>query len=197
MEPKGNKIVRRVIYFILFAGLAACFVFLGEKYKSNSKIKEYTIKDYYPNMNEKLFTVVNGSGLIDLLRSKDSHLIMVGSSKSVYSQKYIEELSLVANSLGVEKIFYYDSYSDKSQKNSNYYEIRNLLEGYLTTTDGSTKNLLAPSFYVIKNGEVKYYNTETVAMKNTDSVERYWSESKELEFSAEIALAINKYYLNK
>ena len=197
MEPKGNKIVRRVIYFILFAGLAACFVFLGEKYKSNSEVREYTIKDYYPDMSEKLFTVVNGSGLIDLLRSKESHLIMVGSSKSVYSQKYIEEISLVANSLGVEKIYYYDSYNDKSQKNSNYYEIRNLLEGYLTTTDGSTKNLLAPSFYVIRNGEVKYYNTETVAMKNTDSVEKYWTDAKELEFTSEIALAINKYYLNK
>lgn len=197
MEPKGNKIVRKVIYFILFAILIAGFIYLGEKYKDNSDVKVPTIQDYYPNMNGELFDVVSGSKLINILRDKGNYLIMVGSSKSIYSQKYIEELSLIANNLSLDKIYYYDSHSDKSQKNSNYYEIRNLLEGYLTTTDGSTKNLLAPSFYVIKNGEVKYYNTDTSAMKNTDNPEKYWIEVRKIEFASEITTAINNYYLNK
>ncbi len=89
-----------------------------------------------------------------------------------------------------------DTTEIKSQKNSNYYEIRKLLTGNLTTTDGSTRNLLAPSFYIIVNGEVKYYNTETSAMKNTDNPEKYWTEEKEIEFASEISEAINKYYRN-
>ena len=196
MEPKGNKIVRKIIYIILFAILIAGFVYLGEKYKSNSEVKVYTIKDYYPNIKTDIFDVVSGSKLINILKSKENHLIMIGSSKSKYSQKYIIELENILKELKINQVSYYDSYSDKSQKNSNYYEIRKLLDGNLTETDGSDRNLLAPSFYIIINGEVKYYNTETSAMKNTDNPEKYWSEEKEIEFASEISEAINKYYRN-
>ncbi len=194
MEPRGNKIVRRIIYFILFAILIAGFIYLGEKYKDNSKVKVYTIEDYYPDIDSNIFEVVSGSKLINVLKDKGDHLILVGSSKSKYSQKYITELKTVLRELNINNIIYYDSYSDKSQKNSNYYEIRKLLAGNLITTDGSNQNLLAPSFYIIKNGEVKYYNIETAVMKNTDNPEKYWTEDKEIEFTSEISDAINKYY---
>ena len=197
MEPKGNKIVRKLIYFIIFAVLVAGFVYLGEKYKGNSLVKTYTITDYYPEADGELFEVVSGSRLINILKSKDSYLVLIGSSKSEYSKKYLEEIQSIAKELNIEKIEYYDLRRDKTQKNSNYYEIRKLLNGFLTTTDGSEQNLLAPSFYIIKKGKVAYYNTETVAMKNTDNVDKYWTEPKEIEFYSEITVAINKYYLNK
>ena len=195
MKPIGNKIVRRILYIVLFAALIAGFVYLGEKYKGNSEVKVYTIEDYYPGIDSKIFEVINGAKLINVLRDKGNHLILIGSSKSVYSQQYIKEIKSIVEEIGIDKVIYYDSYSDKSQKNSNYYEIRNLLEGYLTETDGSKRNLLSPSFYIIKNGEIKYYNTETSAMKNTDNPEKYWTEEKEIEFSSEISSAINKYYI--
>ena len=197
MEPRGNKIVRKIIYFVIFAILVVGFVYLGEKYKDNSKIKTYTITDYYPEADGELFEVVSGSKLINILKSKDSYLILIGSSKSEYSQKYLAEIQSIAKELNIEKIEYYDLKRDKTQKNSNYYEIRKQLDGFLTTTDGSTQNLLAPSFYILKKGKVVFYNTETVAMKNTDNVEKYWTEPKEIEFYSEISVAINKYYLNK
>ena len=197
MEPKGNKIVRKLIYFIIFAVLVAGFVYLGEKYKDNSLVKTYTITDYYPEADGDIFVVVSGSRLINILKSKDSYLVLIGSSKSEYSKKYLEEIQSIAKELNIEKIEYYDLRRDKTQKNSNYYEIRKLLNGFLTTTDGSEQNLLAPSFYIIKKGKVAYYNTETVAMKNTDNVDKYWTEPKEIEFYSEITVAINKYYLNK
>ena len=197
MEPRGNKIVRKIIYFILFAILIAGFIYLGEKYKGNSDTKVYTIEDYYPGIDTNIFEVINGSKFINVLKDKGNHLVLVGSSKSIYSQKYILEIKSIMEDLDVTKVLYYDSYSDKSQKNSNYYEIRKLLDGYLTVTDGSKRNLLAPSFYIINNGEIKYYNTETSAMKNTDNPEKYWIEAKEIEFASEISSAINKYYFNK
>lgn len=55
----------------------------------------------------------------------------------------------------------------------------------------------APSLYIVDNGEVKYYNIDTVAMKNNLEVSDYWTEEKETEFTLEIIDAINKYYLNK
>ena len=113
-----------------------------------------------------------------------------------YNQKYIEEIDKIFNNLKIDKVYYYDLNNDKYQQNSNYYKIRELLNGYLTTTDDSDNNLLAPSLYIVNNGTVEYYNTETSTMKNTADVESYWSYEQELIFQGEVTNAINKYYLN-
>ena len=99
--------------------------------------------------------------------------------------------------LQIYKVYYYDLINDKAQANSNYYEIIELLKGHLTTTDTSENNLLSPSFYIVTNGKVNYYNVETSAMKNTDTIESYWNVQNEFNFRQEISSAINKYYLNK
>jgi len=194
---KAKSIVRKLIYFILFAGIIYCFIYLSNKYANNSDVKEYIMVDYYSDKNFTKFEAIKGAKMIRLLKDDYKHLIMIGSSKSEYSQKYIEELNSIIEVLDVDKVYYYDSYSDKSQKNSNYYEIRKLLSGNLSTSDGSNDNLLSPSFYIIDDGKVKYYNIDTCIMKNTDSAEKYWTEEKEQEFTNEITTAINKYYLNK
>ena len=95
MKPIGNKIVRRILYIVLFAALIAGFVYLGEKYKGNSEVKVYTIEDYYPGIDSKIFEVINGAKLINVLRDKGNHLILIGSSKSVYSQQYIKEIKSI------------------------------------------------------------------------------------------------------
>ena len=196
MNPRTKSIIRKIIYIILFLLMAVAFVFLSEKYASNSQPKVYTIKDYYPDNQNTYYEVVTGTKMISLLRN-GHNLIFIGSSSSQYSQKYIEEIDKIFNELKIDKVYYYDLNNDKYQKNSNYYEIRELLEGYLTTTDDNTNNLLAPSLYIVNNGQVEYYNTGTSTMKNTSSVESYWSYEQELIFQGEITNAINKYYLNK
>ena len=193
---KTKSIIRKVIYGILFLLMILAFIYLGDKYADNSKTKTLTINDYYSELKSDRFEVVYGSKMISLLK-EGKNIIFIGSKNSEYSKKYIEELNIILDQLKIEKVYYYDIVYDKSQKNSNYYEIRELLKGSLTTTDGSKNNLLAPSLYIIDNGKVKYYNTETVAMKNTDTVENYWTTDQQIKFSSEITLAINNYYLNK
>ena len=192
---KTKSIIRKIIYGILFLIMILAFIYLGEKYADNSKTKTLTINDYYSEIKSEKFEVVYGSKMINLLK-EGTNIIFIGSKNSEYSKRYIQELNIILEQLNIEKIYYYDIVYDKSQKNSNYYEIRELLKGSLTTTDGSKNNLLAPSLYIIDNGEVKYYNTETVAMKNTDTVENYWTTDQQIKFSSEITLAINNYYLN-
>lgn len=196
MTLKTKQILRKIIYAILFAAMILCFICLGEKYANNSKDEVITISDYYSNIKDDKYEIVRGKKLISLLK-KGKHLIMIGNKESQYSQKYLEELNTIIEELEIDKVYYYDIINDKSQANSNYYEIIELLEGNLTTTDSSEKNLLAPSFYIVDNGEVKYYNIETVAMKNTDSIESYWNVQTEFNFRQEVSSAINKYYLNK
>lgn len=176
--------------------MAVAFVYLSEKYAANSERKVYTITDYYTNNTNKYYEVVTGNKMISLIRN-GHNIIVIGSSNSKYSQRYIEEIDKIFNSLKIDKVYYYDLNNDKSQQNSNYYKIRELLEGYLTSTDDNDNNLLAPSLYIINNGQVEYYNTETAAIKNTTDINSYWNEEQQLIFQGEITNAINKYYLNK
>ena len=195
MKPKTKNIIRKTIYGILFLAMIVAFVYLSEKYADNEDDHVITINDYYQNINNSKYEIIRGSKLISLLQEGKS-IIFIGSSTSEAAIKYIEELDPIIRKTGVDKIYYYDINNDKAQKNSNYYEIRELLKGSLITTDGSENNLLAPSLYIVDNGKVKYYNIETVAIKNTDKIEDYWTQEKESAFISEVTTAINKYYLN-
>lgn len=196
MNIKTRNILKKIIYVILFVLMIFAFIYLSEKYKDNSKEEVKTISNYYPEINSDVFNVINGTKLINVIK-KDKNIIFIGSQTSRWSGQYIKELNSIFQEIGLDKIYYYDINNDKSQKNSNYYEIRELLNGFLTSTDGSENNLLAPSFYIIDNGKVLYYNNDTVAMKNTTEIEDYWTEEQKKQFAFEIKNAINKYYLNK
>ena len=198
MDDKTKKWIRKVVYGILFLLMIGAFVYLSEKYAENSEPKVWVIRDFYNDIDvsNETYEVIRGRKMISLLKNGKS-LIFIGSKTSPYSVKYMEELNKVVEAAEIDKVYYYDINNDKGQRNSNYYDIRDLLSGYLTETDDNKSNLLAPSFYIVDEGQVKYYNTETVAMKNTDTVEEYWTEAKTQEFFQEISEAIGKYYLNK
>lgn len=195
MNSKFKKILRKVIYFILFALMILAFVYFGEKYADNSKDKVLTISDYYENIDDDYITVIGSTKMINYLKN-GNNIILIGSSTSSWSKAYIEKLNVIFKDNDVDKIYYYDLDNDKTQKNSSYYDIRELLKGNLITTDGSNNNLLAPSLYIINDGKVLYYNVDTVAMKNTISVDEYWNEEKTEEFTLEINEALSNYYLN-
>lgn len=194
MRRKG--LLRKAIYLVLFIALGVCFVLISEKYKDNSKPNIIEISDYYEGLNDKQYTVIGGGKFINLLENDGKHLVVIGNHKSEWSKYYVEELDKVIEVSDIKNVYHYDINNDKAQLNSNYYAIVNLLKGSLVTTDGTDSNLLAPSFYIIKDGKVLYYNTDTVAMKNTEKPFKYWTEEKKQEFNTEITNAINKYYLN-
>lgn len=172
------------------------FIYLSNRYSALSVRKDPTITDYYPTIKDtSKYDIMKAAATIKEIKS-GTNLIMIGSYTSKWSNKYIEEIEAITKKLKITKVKYYDLNNDKSQRNSNYYEIKELLNGYLITTDGSENNLLAPSFYIIVDGQVKYYNIDTVAMKNDITVEDYWTPDQEEQFASEITAAINKYYLN-
>ena len=195
MKKKRKKsVVRKIIYFILYGIIIFSFIYISNKYEKLSKEEEIVITDYYKNLSTDYFKIINSNKIISYI-NKGNHLIFIGNSNSQWSQEYAKLLSNIANKLEVE-IGYYDLENDKSQKNSNYYDLREKLAGNLITTDGSKNNILAPSFYIISNNKIVFYNIDTVAMRNTDKPSEYWTKAKKEEFKQEITYNIEKYYLN-
>ena len=196
MNINKKSPVRKAIYAVLFLAMIGAFIYLSEKYKSNADDPVRIITNYYDmDLENDFYPVITGGQFINLIQ-KGKSIILVGSKTSSWSKEFVKQVNEDVKDLGVDKIYYYDINNDKAQKKSNYYRIKELLEGSLTTTDGSKSNLLAPSIYIIVDGEVKYYNVDTVAMKNTLKVEDYWNDFKKQEFKEELVNAIKKYYLN-
>lgn len=195
MSPKTKNIIIKSIYVILIIAMLCAFVYLSEKYKDNSKEESKTITDYYSDITNNTFEVINGTKLINVIRN-GKNIVFIGSKTSNWSIYYIKRLNNIINDMSIDKVYYYDINNDKSQLNSNYYEILDLLEGNLISTDSSESNLFAPSLYIIENGNVLYYNIETAVMKNNLTPNDYWTKEKIDNFSEEIENALNKYYLN-
>ncbi len=202
-KDKKKCIIRKIIYFILFALIILGFLGISKKYANNHLEQVAEFKDYYPEETKTYFQVINGNETARKIK-KGHHIIFIGNSDSKWSVAYAKELNRLFNNLvndGVlskdDNIFYYDLANDKYQKNSKYYDIRRYLKGALVTIDDDENNLLTPVLYIVKDGQIEYYNIATVAMKNKDEVADYWTEEHELMFEEEITEAIQKYYLNK
>ncbi len=194
-KNKGKKgIIRKLIYLILFGLIIFAFIYISNKYEKLSEQKTIVFTDYYKNESSDYYDVINANELIAYLK-KGNHLIFIGSSSSKWSQEYASLLTKIAKELKI-KMSYYDLENDKTQKNSKYYELKEVLKGNLITTDGSNSNILSPSFYIIKDGKVKYYNIDTIAMKNKEEPKEYWNKKRREEFNMEIKNNIEKYYLN-
>ncbi len=191
---KNYQLIRKIIYFILFALIIGAFIFLSNKYENLSRHKKIDFNYYYKNINNENYKIVNATNLVAYTK-EGRHLIFIGNSTSKWSQKYAELLTSILTDMNLEA-GYYDIKSDKTQKNSNYYEVLEVFKNNLVTTDTASNNLLAPSFYIIVDGEIKYYNIDTVATKNKTNIKDYWNQNKEEEFKKEIKTNIKRYYLN-
>jgi len=200
VETKNNNIskyIRLGIYSVLFALIIIAFIYLSKKYEEDPNAEETTILTYYPEIevNTDRYEVVSASDAISLIK-RGKNILIFASQTSKWTESYIENLEQVFQEENIEKIYLFDLTYDKSKKTSSYYEIRELLENYLITTDDNEDDLLAPSFYIIEEGQVLYYNIDTVAMKNTIEPDDYWNSANIAEFQYAIKDAISKYYLN-
>ena len=193
-KEKTLSIIRKIIYLLMFALVIFGFVYLSNKYENKDTEEKY-ITDYYKDLKSEKYEVINGTQMINYVK-RGKNIIIIGSETSEWSKKLMTIVDPIFDTFGIDKVYYYDINNDKAQKNSNYYKIKELLKGSLTTTDGSNSNLLAPSIYIVDNGKVLYYNTDTVAMKNTIEIDEYWNEENLIKFQIEFEQALVNYYLN-
>lgn len=193
-KEKTLSIIRKIIYLLMFALVIFGFVYLSNKYENKDTEVKY-ITDYYKDLKSEKYEVINGTQMINYVK-RGKNIIIIGSETSEWSKKLMTIVDPIFDTFGIDKVYYYDINNDKAQKNSNYYKIKELLKGSLTTTDGSSSNLLAPSIYIVDNGKILYYNTDTVAMKNTIEIDEYWNEENLINFQIEFEQALVNYYLN-
>lgn len=186
--------MKKFIAGLTFIFLISCFIYLGTRdYKKAEQTDNVTFSKEYQEIDENnIYTYANASKVLSTLRS-DSGIIFFGFKKDIWAGYYANILNDVAMELGINEIYYYDFYEDRTNQNATYESIVELLSEYLIVLDDGTKNLYSPSVVIVKNGEIIAFNDDTAIMRGKDNPEEYWTEYQISLEKIKLTNMINQY----
>lgn len=191
-----KKTFKKLSYFFLYSLVILAFIYLGTKdyhLVSYATDGERFNGDYNEIPRNNPFIYLNSTELIELLNN-GSGIIFMGNSENEWSQEYAKYLYELLKDTKVEEVYYYDVKKVKLLKNRNYYNIIKALEGNLIETDDSDNNLFSPSLYIVKDGEVVFYDNTTAVVNNALELDEYWTPSNIYSFKEKILRAIDENY---
>jgi len=171
--------MKKTLSVIIFAILLGGFIYLGTRDYKNSKESDNVIfSNEFEGIDENnIFVYTHASKVIQTLK-KGSGIIFFGFKEDIWAGYYANILNEVAMSLGINEIYYYDFFEDRSNYNGTYESIVKLLNEYVITLDDGTKNIYSPSVVIVSDGNIVAFNDDTAIMRGKDSPEEYWTESQ-------------------
>ena len=178
-----KKVLRGMIYLILFTILIWGFIYLGKKdFSTNISDAELFSKEYKAVSSDNPFVYVTSSDVLDILKNKTG-IILVGFQSNAWMQEYVKQLYPILRDNNIKKVYYYDVLEDRKENTEFYQTLVNIMNeqgdditGY--DNDGNARIYVPLVIYVVK-GEIVGYDSETSQLSTDDiSVEDYWTEDK-------------------
>ena len=184
-----KKIIRYVIYFILFSILIGLFIYLGKKdfgtdYNKMSDAEKFSIEYNIPKDN--MFKYIYSNDVIDIL-SNGTGIIFMGFSSNEWSQFYVKYLYQVLKEHNVDNVYYYDLLKDRARYTKNYIKIEKILDPFLFKSDDNTKRINTPILIFVKDGNIIYINSETAINSNFYIPKEYWDYNHISRFRDDIS----------
>ncbi len=171
---------QKVSYIISFIVLIVLFIYLGGK---NYDVKPKTLPDNelftkeFGISNNNLFVYKTNEEVLETLNS-GSGLIFMAFPENEWSSFYADMLNDVAKELNVKEIYFYNFLKDRKNNNYCYENIVDHLSKYISILDDDTTNLYSPTFVIVKNGEVTYFDSETSILDGEQTINEYWTNLK-------------------
>jgi len=185
-------IVRKVIYFILFAILIYCFIYLGKKdFTESITDSERFSREYTSIPTDNPFIYVSSSDVLSILKEKTG-IILMGFSSNEWMQAYVSEVYPILRDNNITKVYYYDISEDRTKKTKNFREIEDILSAYLKITDTGAEYLYTPALVFVSNGTVVNYDDETSLVSLNMKPSTYWNSEKVEEFRNKIELYLSE-----
>ena len=159
----------------------------GEKFaKEYTQVSEYNAY-VYRDINEIIKILEHGTGIIYL-----------GFPECPWCQAYVPILSEVADTEGLEKIYYFNIYNDRKDNTQNYQKIVSIIEEYLQYDDEGNKRIYVPAIIAVSEGKIVGYNDETsYDTLGYSEPNEYWTEERIKQLKPKLANMINEVLDNK
>lgn len=181
-----------IIYIILLLILMYLFILVGTHDYTEHDSSRLFSKEYTLVGDDNVFAY---SSIIDvhMIAAGKKGIVFFGNAQSKWSQYYASIINDAAKASGIDKIDYYDFYSDREQHNATYEDTLLLLKDYVTYNDLGKANFYAPSLLVVNDGKVITFDTETSFIKGKIEPKDYWTEEKRKEKEQELQMYFLEY----
>ena len=165
-----KKILLPVI-FLLTIFLTAC----GKETISDSKkfAEEYTKVPEY-----NVFVYRDSSEIIKILEH-GTGVVYLGFPECPWCQAYVPTLNEIADTEGLDKIYYYNILNDRQNNTETYKKIVEILSEYLRYDEEGNKKVYVPAVISIVDGKIIGFDDEssydTLGFENPED---YWTEER-------------------
>lgn len=194
-EKPPMPLFQKIFYIISFIFLFAAFIYLGTK-NYNAPIRKLSDQESFTQeygiTSDNLYVYKNAQDVLELLNT-GSGIIFFAFPENEWSHIYADILNEVAKTYEIEEIWYYNFKNDRSNNNYYYNNIVRILNAYVPVIDTGEKELYAPSFVIVKDGEIIGYDDETAIVSGDVTVDDYWTMEKQQRKKVELGILIQKY----
>lgn len=180
----------KIVFFGIMIWL---FIYFGTKNYNLNIPDNVRFANEYKDISMNNIYVYKGKEEINNLLAKGSGIIFLGFPNNIWSHYYADYLNMVAMENGIEEIYYYNFYRDRSLNSDVYENIVKRLKNYLILNDVGRADLSAPSIVMVKDGSVIYYNDELQEIRGEIKPEEYFTDYKKNYLKAEFTNAIKLY----
>lgn len=186
---------QKVFYVISFIFLFAAFIYLGTK-NYNAPIRKLSDQESFTQeygiTSDNIYVYKTSQEVLELLNT-GSGIIFFAFPENEWSHVYADLLNEVGKSYGIDEIWYYNFYKDRNNDNYYYNNIVRILNAYVPVTDTGEKDLYAPSFVIVREGEIIGYDDETSIVSGDVTVDDYWTMEKQQKKKVEVGVLFQKY----
>ena len=191
---KKVKIIRYIIYGILFCAVIYGFIYIGtyDFKKSNKSDNENVALKFSSLKKDNKFKEVSIDEATKIFKSDG--LILFANPKNKWADKYAYILNEAAKESDIKSIAIVDVTTDRKQNSLKYRKLIKALDEYVVYDDLNNKNIYMPAFVIVKNKKIIYFDNETAFHLGNAKFDEYWTPQLE-ETKKNILLDHIKEYL--
>lgn len=154
-------------------------------------------KEYTKVKEDNYFVYRSDEEIIKILEN-GTGVVYLGFPECKWCQAYVPMLNEVADTEGLEKIYYYNILEDRKNNTEAYKKIVSILNEYLQYDDEGNKRIYVPAVIAVEKGEIVGFDDETsYDTKGFDTPEEYWTKEETEDLKNKLTDMVNTVLDNK
>lgn len=184
-----RKILLLITILFLTVSLTSCKKEISDNQKFSeeySQVPEYNLFVYRSD-SEIIKILENGTGLVYL-----------GFPECQWCQAYVPILNEIADTEGLDKIYYHNILEERKNNTESYQKIVSLLSDYLQYDNEGSKRIYVPAVIAVSKGKIVGFNDESsYDTLGYDNPKDYWTEERTKQLKLKLTEMVNQVADNK
>ena len=184
---KKTIIIMTIICLLLSTGCNKKEYTDSEKFMQEyNQVSEYNVY-VYRSIDEIIKILEHGTGIVYL-----------GFPECPWCQAYVPMLNEVADTEGLEKIYYYNIYKDRKENTNEYQKIVSIIEKHLQYDEEGNKRIYVPAVIAVLEGKIIGFDDETAYdTLGYDDPNEYWTSERTKKLKSKLSKMISEIVDNK